>query len=1047
MALGRRAWWPVMLLVGGVVAGLFGPQKRGAVGAEPAAAAEISFNRDVRPILSSKCFACHGFDAKKRQADLRLDVPEGALAERDGRRAIVPGKPQESELWRRITSTDDSERMPPPETKKTLTDQERQILRRWIEAGAPYQKHWAFEPIQRPPVPSQSPGRSPIDAFLEARLRAEGLTPQPPADKETLIRRVALTLTGLPPTLEEVDAFLSDTSEGAYERMVDRYLQSPRYGEEMARHWLDVARYADTHGLHLDNERQMWAYRDWVVRAFNENLPFDQFTIWQVAGDLLPEPTLDQQIATGFLRCNVTTSEGGSIEAEFVYRYAVERATAVAQAWMGLTVGCAVCHDHKYDPISMREFYSLYAFFHSAADPAMDGNVNNTPPFLKLLTPQQRQAAEAAGKVEQQARAWLDVLAGQCAYEDPAEARSAPPRQPVRDVLFDEVFPPGTATRSSSRNAIVTVLDPPVGAPSGRRVIKQAYAVTLTDTIEPKLRPLVVPHEGQIEAWVYLDPRDVPKSISLGLSAPGRRGGKSVQWQRTEDGRTLARAGQPDQRILAGQWTRLSIAVGDLGLEPGDPLAGLALSQTGGVCYWDAVAVVGQTEPAKDPLCSLSVWRQSVGSTPPPETPADVAQAIRAGPKQELSAGDLDRLRRFYLAVVARPVTPELAAARATWETARTMRLSIEESAPGTFVFRDLPTPRQSFVMLRGQYDKPGEQVQPDVPAILPPIRRDDPQRRLSRLDLARWLVAPENPLTARVAVNRFWQQVFGTGLVKTSYDFGSQGEPPSHPELLDWLASDFRDSGWDVKRLMKALVMTEAFQRQAAVTPQMLARDPANRLLARGPRLRLDAEQIRDNALFVSGLIDLRMGGPGVKPYQPPNIWEPVGYGDSNTRFYLQDHGPALYRRSLYVFLKRTAPPPFMTNFDGPNREQVCMVRERSNTPLQALQLMNDVQHFEAARALAERTLAEGGASDESRLVHLFRTVLSRRPDAEELRILQTALDRQRAIYRADVEAARRAIAVGESHPRNLASPDETAAWTMVANLVLNLDETICRN
>jgi hypothetical protein len=1020
-----------------VVASLF-------VGAAPAADSALSFNRDIRPILSSKCFACHGFDAKKRQADRRLDTAEGANEEHDGVRAIVPGDLSRSELWRRVTSKDEDEMMPPPASNKTLTDAERELLKRWIEQGAPYQKHWAFEPIIPPPV-SAAAGQSPIDAFLNARLQAEGLKPQPDADRQTLMRRVSFALTGLPPTLADLDRFENQP----YEAYVDHLLTSPRYGEEMARNWLDVARYADTHGLHLDNERQMWPYRDWVIKAFNDNLPFDQFTVWQVAGDLLPSPTSEQLVATGFNRCNVTTSEGGSIEAEFVYRYAVERASAVAQAWLGLTAGCAVCHDHKYDPISTKEFYSLYAFFHSNADPAMDGNSNTTAPFMKLPSNHQKAAAEAASKVERDARSWLETLAADASYADPAEMKEPPAAKPMREVLFDEAFPLGAATRSSSRNAIAMVVDPPFKAASGRRAIKQAFASTLTDTIEFKLRPIVVPDSAMLEAWIRAEPLNVPASVSIGIAATGRGAravaGKSAKW--TRDGEQLVREGKKDSVVGVGVWTKIVIAVDDLGLKPGDTLTGISLVENGGVCYWDHISISGETEPAADPLESLAAWRKALGTALPPDLPAELNDIVKGGAGKKLTDEQASKLRQFYLAVVARPVNDEIAAAREAWEAARASRVIAEESAPGTFIFRDLQKPRESFVMIRGQYDKPGEQVEPGVPAVLPPIKKDDSSTRLTRLDLAKWLVADENPLTARVAVNRLWQQFLGIGLVKTSYDFGSQGEPPSHPELLDWLAADFRNSGWDVKRFVKQLVMSEAFRRGAAVTPDALAKDPANRLYARGPRIRLDAEQVRDNALFVSGLINLQMGGPGVKTYQPPNIWEPVGYSDSNTRFYLQDHGPALYRRSIYAFLKRTAPPPFMSNFDGPNREQVCTVRERSNTPLQALQLMNDTQHFESARALAERILVEGGPSDDSRLTWLYRTILSRSPAAEELDLLSNALQKQREVYRADPSGASKAIRVGESSPKNVAPVEETAAWTMIANLVLNLDETVCRN
>ncbi len=988
----------------------------------PAADAPIEFNRDVRPILADACFACHGFDAKARKGRLRLDVPEGAFAKRKDGAAIKPGDPKGSEVWARITSADPDTVMPPADSNKKLTPAHKEIIRRWIEQGARYQNHWSFEPIRRPAVPAVAGAATAIDAFLLDRLRKAGLTPEPEADRETLIRRVAFTLTGLPPTLKEVDAFLADRSPKAYENLLDRYLASPRYGEEMARHWLDVARYADTHGLHLDNERQMWAYRDWVVKAFNANLPFDRFTVWQVAGDLLPKPTTEQLVATGFNRCNVTTSEGGAIDAEFAYRYAVERTTAVAQAWLGLTAGCAVCHDHKYDPISAKEFYSLYAFFNSAADPAMDGNINTTPPFLKLLTPARKAEAESAHKVEQEARRWLEVIASNTAYTDPAEAKEKTARKAIREVLFDDAFPFGTTSKSSSRNA-VEWSHAGFKAASGRRAIRQAHAESCDDTVELKLRPIVVPNEAAVEVWLYPDPLDVPRLIRLNLSR-----GKSASWTRKENG--LVRDGSKDAPVVPGRWTKVTIPAADMGLKPGDRISSVTLHQEGGIVHWDALALTGMADPATDPLESFAAWRKTLGKSRPADVPADAA-----------------RQKPFYLAVIARPASPELAAARSVWETARVARITIEDSAPGTFIFKDRDAPRDSFVMLRGQYDKPGEKVEPTGLAVLPPIRAAKPGARLNRLDLANWLVAPENPLTARVTVNRLWQQVFGTGLVKTSFDFGTQGEPPSHPELLDWLAAEFRESGWDVKKLVKTLLMTDAFRRGPRMTPEARAKDPANRLYARGPRVRLDAEQIRDNALFVSGLIRLELGGRGVHPYQPPNIWEPVGYADSNTRFYLQDHGPALYRRSLYVFLKRTAPPPFLSNFDAPNREQVCTVRERSNTPLQALQLLNDVQFFEAARALAERALSEGGKTTQERITFLYRTVLARRPDAAEVRLVTAELDRQRGLYMADPAAAKKVVHAGESKPRGVAADDETAAWTMVANLILNLDEAVTRN
>ncbi|MBX9580650.1 MAG: PSD1 and planctomycete cytochrome C domain-containing protein [Gemmataceae bacterium] len=1005
--------------------------------AAPGRAADVDFNRDVRPVLADACFPCHGFDAKARKAKLRLDIAEGAFAGRDAGVPVKPGDPAVSLVWERIASADPDLVMPPPATNKTLTAAQKETIKAWIGQGAKYQKHWSFEPVRRPQVPAGG-GRNPIDAFLLARLKQEGLTPRPEADRGTLIRRAAFALNGLPPTVAEVDQFLADRSPDAYEKMVDRYLASPRYGEEMARHWLDVARYADTHGLHLDNERQLWPYRDWVVRAFNENTPFDRFTVEQLAGDLLPNPTPDQLTATGFNRCNVTTGEGGSIEAEWVYRNAVDRAATAAQGWLGLTAGCAVCHDHKFDPISAREFYSLYAFFLSSADPPLDGNVSVYGPAAKLPTAAQRLALDAAAKAEAAARSALEVAAGTADYREPAA-------DPVRvtDILLDDAFPLAATDRNTTRNPADWVADPPFGAKSGRRVLRQANSYFHEDMVQFRLRQPVVPAGGRVEAWVWLDPKDPPAAVAVAVN------GKKAWWGRKPEAESPYAGGGMGARQGSlprpGGWVLLSVAAADLGLKDGQPIKSLTLQEYGGIAYWDAVAVSGESDPAADPLASFRAWWKGLGVYPPPELPAELHPLINGKlhgpPTREAVAG----VRAFWLAHVARPVGGELAARRADWERARADREALDAAVPATMIFRDAEKARDAFVMARGQYDKPGEKVRPGVPAALPPLKPGKTDRA-TRLDLADWLVSPDHPLTPRVAANRLWQQFFGVGLVKTAFDFGAQGEPPSHPELLDWLADEYRASGWDTKRLVKLLVMSDAFRRDAAQSRAERAKDPENRLLARGPRLRLDAEQIRDNALAVGGLVDLTAGGRGVRPYQPPNIWEPVGYADSNTRYYLQDHGAALYRRSLYVFVKRTAPHPFLTNFDAPNREQLCASRDRTNTPLQALQLMNDVQHVEAARALAERTIA-AGKGDEARVTFLYRTVLARRPDTDEVRIVAALVAKQRALYDADPAAAKSLVSVGESKPKRLAPDAETAAWTMAANLVLNLDEAVTRN
>ena len=785
----------------------------GSVGAAPDA---VTFNRDVRPILADACFSCHG--PSKQKGGLRLDKPESATKPTKlGTTAFVAGKPQASEAIRRILSAEETEQMPPPGPHKKLTPAQKETLAKWVTAGAVYEPHWSFAPLKSPAVPANTEGNA-IDAFLNERLAKVGLKPTEEADKPTLIRRVSFALTGLPPTPKDLKTFFDDTKPGAYERMVDRYSATPQYGEEMARHWLDLARYGDTHGLHLDNERGTWPYRDWVVRSFNDNLPFDKFSVQQLAGDLLPNPTKDQLVATGFNRCNVTTGEGGSIDAEWHFRNAVDRAAVASETWLGLTSGCAQCHDHKFDPITAKDFYSLYAFFYSAAGPALDGNVLLHEPSVRLGTPEQdKQLAELDGKI-------------------------------------------------AKFNADIAAVKP-----------------------EPKI----------------------------------------------------------------------------------------------------VSAVIG----------------------------------FAAGVRTKVQQGPLTKARDALTAE----------------------RVKLDQAIPGSMIFRDDPTPRQAFVMLRGQYDKPGEKVEPDSPHFLPPMKKA--AARGNRLDFANWIVSAENPLTARVYANRLWQQFFGTGLAKNANDFGAQGEPPTHPELLDWLAAHFRDGGWDRRAMVKLLVTSAAFRRSSKVSAEVLKADPENRLLARGPRFRLDAEQVRDNALFVAGLLNPTIGGKGVKPYQPDNIWEPVAFTGSNTMSYKRDAGTALYRRSLYTFFKRTAPPPFLSNFDAPNREQPCSRRDRSNTPLQALQLMNDVQHVEAARNFAERMIVDGRATPEARIAFAFEALLARKPIDGEMRIVKGALDAHLARSTKFPADAKKLIAFGETKPKPSLKPEELAAYTMIATLLLNLDETLTRN
>ncbi|MFA6546853.1 MAG: DUF1549 and DUF1553 domain-containing protein, partial [Limisphaerales bacterium] len=881
-------------------------------------------------------------------------------------------------------------------------------------------------------------------------------------------------LTGLPPTLAELNAFLADTSPNAYERVVDRLLQSPHYGEHMGRFWLDAARYGDTHGLHLDNERSMWPYRDWVVRSFNRNQPFDQFTIEQLAGDLLPNPTRDQLIATGFNRCNVTTSEGGSINEEFIFRYAVDRTETVAAVWMGVTAGCCVCHDHKYDPITMKDFYSMYAFFQSNADPAMDGNILLTAPILKLTTPEQQKKLDdfnaQLAAFDKRIKAELTKVH----YTDPSTLNPPPPVKKFDVTWLDDDFPAGAKAHSTPATPAarwVTGQDGKVFA--GKRALKRSSKEVGKDIFSDLKAPFTIPPNGRISLHAYLDPKDAPKAVMIELNT-GKWSHRAV-WgdidaldigtKDTNERKRLGDLPKPDK------WVKLEFAASQLGLKAGQQIKGFALTLAGGTVYWDKVGVTGESNPSKDPNESLALWLKENQGKLVQSFPEDVRRIFRSVKLEDRKPEETKRLHEYYFESVCNTTRPAFDMLHSEREPVARALEEFDKTIPATFIWKDLEKPRDSFVMLRGQYTKPGQQVWPNVPAALPPLPKSS---TTNRLDFAKWLVSPQHPLTARVTVNRFWQQFFGTGLVKTSSDFGAQGQAPSHPELLDWLAVEFMGSGvssladgaagrdaqpqtpdarpnprpaWDVKRFVKLLVTSAAYRQDSKTTPQKIAADPENRFYARGPRFRLDAEQVRDNVLAVSGLLVPTLGGKGVRTYQPDNIWEPVAYSGSNTKTYKRDDGDALWRRSLYTFIKRTAPAPSMTTFDAPSREQACVRRERSNTPLQALVLMNDVQHFEAARAFAQRMLKEGGSHAEARLAWGFRLATARPPTKAEAALLSDALFTQWAKYQGRTDAAKKAITFGESKPDASLDPSELAAYAMVANLILNLDEVVTKN
>jgi mono/diheme cytochrome c family protein len=984
--------------------------------------AKLDYNRDVRPILTDACFACHGPDAKQRKADLRLDLRDAAV--KHG--ALVPGNSAESELVRRLTTGEKNKLMPPVKSGKKLTPEQITTLRRWVDEGASYAEHWAYVPPRRPAPPAvknQAWPRNAVDRFVLARLEQEGMKPSPEADKVTLLRRVSLDLTGLPPTPAEADAFLADPSPNAYEKVVDRLLKSPRYGEHMGRYWLDLARFGDTHGMHLDNYREMWPYRDWVITAFNKNLPYDQFVTKQLAGDLLPKPSLDDLVATGFNRAHVTTSEGGSITEEIHVRNVVDRVETTGTVMLGLTVGCARCHDHKYDPVSQKDFYSLSAYFNSLEGSPLDGNVARHPPTLRVPTPaQERQLADANRKVAD-ARRELNDKAASLAYDDKLDANE--PEKPKRGdfVWIDDAVPAG-----AKPEAPWTFVKQPVH--SGALSLKMSVSGFGQHVFTGANPGLKVGAGDKLFAWVYLDPASPPKEIMLQWHTDTWR-------HRAFWGDNLVEFGNDntDQRRRlgplpeAGRWVKLEVPAKSVGLKPGLTITGWAFTQHGGTVYWDAAGLNTEVPQSGSTYDTLSAWVRAQRATKGAGLPANV-QAILKLDRAKRTPEQSKELTAYFVQHAWSKSQPLLAPLRDKVRRLQAERDKLEESIPVTYIFRETEKPIQAYILKRGEYDQRGDKVGRAAPAFL--ARGPAPA---DRLGLARWLLAEENPLPARVAVNRFWQQVFGVGLVKTAEDFGVQGEPPSHPELLDWLAVEFRDSGWDVKRLMKLLVTSATYRQSAKATRAGLARDPANRLLSRGARHRLDAETLRDQALAVSGLLVEKLGGPSVKPPQPPGLWKAVAFVGSNTMNFVADTGPdKVHRRSLYTFWKRTAPPPQMSTFDAPSREACVARRERTNTPLQALLLLNDPQYVECAKALARRVLREKKTTDE-RLTYLFRLATCRVPDAAEKAELAMALVDLMTEYQRDPAAAKKLV--GEE------KPDE-AAWAMLASTVLNLDEVI---
>jgi hypothetical protein len=1046
----------------------------GPVARVASAPAKIEYNRDVRPILAENCFACHGPDSAARKAGLRLDRREDALRGGGTGPAVVPGDPVASRIVRRIVkSPNDPLAMPPMSSHKSLTEEQKTVLVRWIEQGAPYEPHWSFIAPKRPalpPVKNAAWVRNPIDRFVLARLEKEGLTPAPEADRRTLARRVALDLTGLPPEPKDVEAFAADTSPDAYEKLVDRYLADPRYGEHRARYWLDAARYGDTHGIHIDNYREIWAYRDWVIEAFNNNQPFDRFTIEQLAGDLLPNPTLDQRIATGFTRCNITTSEGGAIDEEYLVLYTRDRTETTAQVWLGLTAGCAVCHDHKFDPLPQRDFYALAAFFNNTTQPAMDGNRKDTPPIIPVPRKEDR-ARFAALQTEVKTT------------RDAADARKAAARPD-----FDRWL--------AGADAKTFAGETPTGGLRFHAPLGEGAGATVTATLDGKPAPADVTGtpgwaDGHVGAKAFEKRPGATVafpgagdfdntqafSVAFWVKIPKNAGGALVaRMDNDKDfrGWDVWLEGGRVATHLIHKWPDNALkVVSKTGLTP-EKWQHVCVTYNGGQKP-ESVKIYVNGQPT-----GLDTSNNNLKDTIRTTVPLKLAQRHTNAPVEgtalqdlrlydrELTARDADALVKgtrvaYLVARGAGALSPaEKDELYAWWLPGNdapyrslTERLAALQKEDGEIrtrgtiahVANEKAEPPTAYVLYRGEYDKRRDQVAANTPTALPALPADVPKNRLG---LARWLLRPENPLTTRVTVNRAWQEVFGQGLVRTTGDFGITGELPSHPELLDWLAVEFRagdgkpGSAWNVKRFYKLLLTSATYRQAATVTPLKKKKDPANVLLSRGPRFRMDAEMVRDYALAASGLLVPKIGGPSVRPYQPDGIWESVTMPGSDTYAYKRDTGEGLYRRSMYTFWKRSAPPASLEIFNAPTRESCVVRRERTNTPLQALVTLNDVQYVEAARVLGETTMKNGGATDAARLDFMARRVLARPLKPAEAAILGKSLARMTTYYRGKPDDAKALIAVGDRKADPALAPESLAAWTMIANQLFNLDEVL---
>jgi hypothetical protein len=1021
---------------------------------------QVDFNFEIRPILSDKCFKCHGPDPRNRKAGLRLDIKEGAFGTTEsGSRAVVPKNLEESELISRITSSDETERMPPKSLGRTLSSHEIDLLKRWVEQGAVWQPHWSFLPPVAAPLPQvNDPAwcRSPIDRFVLARLDAERRKPAHQAGKERLLRRLTFDLTGLPPTIAEIDAFLADSSPGAYSRLVDRLLDSPRFGERMAVDWLDLARYADTFGYQSDVYRAMWPWRDWVVQAFNTNLRFDQFLTWQLAGDLLPQSSRPQILATAFNRHHRQTNEGGSIEEEFRVEYVADRTNTFATAFLGLTLECARCHSHKYDPITQEEYYRLFGFFNSIDESGLYSHFTSAvpTPTLLLTSAGLDQAIAQSERETRAAEAELERLASSRASAFEAWLASPGRKLDVAGLIADfplESIDSGQiANRAAPRR--------PGHASEGPELVQgrvgKALRLSGENNVTLSLGNFDRFDPFSVALWIKtpdLKDRAVILHRSMSWTDAGSRGYQLL----IEDGKLSVglihfwpgnaigiKAREP---LAVNEWTHVAFAY-----DGSSRARGLTLYVNGKQAAVDVVRdhltktitgggndqiTIGQRfrdRGFKNGLVDeIKIFDREISPIEATGLHAGTWQPLPADPASLTPGGRRDLLA-YYLSAVDGEYRNQLVALKEL----RKQQCAMIDPVPEIMVMNELPKERPTYLLKRGSYDAPANRVERGTPASLPPFSAALPRNRWG---LARWLTDPGHPLTARVAVNRWWQTLFGRGLVSTPEDFGSQGQLPSHPELLDWLARELIDGGWDVKRVIRLMVTSATYRQSSDATPELLAGDPENILLARGPRFRLPAEMLRDNAVAAGGLLVEHIGGPPVKPYQPEGLWE-----EKSGLVYDRDRGQGSHRRSLYTFWKRTSPPPAMLTFDATTREFCAVKRQTTATPLQALVLLNDPQYVEAARALAQRSFQEGGTTLDSRITFAFRTLTGRSPSPRELITLEALFHEQAEEFRRGRSDPKKLLAIGDAPLDASIDPVECAAMTVLSQTLLNFHDTV---